>query len=119
MRFSTSRLSLLGGALAAALLEQSFVACGDVFTSTRLDTSPISPQDFGRRILAQYRKAIADCLPVLDKLSTSENANLAAWGSGFTKVITERRTLMTRLSTNHISMPAFSSQYKQVTAQAK
>jgi hypothetical protein len=101
------------------LLEQSFAACGDVFTSTKLDTSPSSPAEFGRRILAQYKKAIADCLPVLDKMSSSENANLAAFASGFTKVVTDRRTLMTRLSTDHISMPAFSSQYKQVAARAK
>jgi hypothetical protein len=101
------------------LLEQSFAACGDVFTSTRLDTSPGSPQDFGRRMLAQYRKAIADCLPVLDKMSTSENANLAAFASGFSEIVTERRTLMSRLSTGHISAPAFSAKYKQVAADAK
>jgi hypothetical protein len=100
------------------LLEQTFAACGDVFTSTKLETSPSSPSDFGRRILAQYRPAIADCLPALKELSTSENANLSAFGSGFTDVVTKRRTLMSKLSTDDISMPAFNSQYKQVAGQA-
>lgn len=101
------------------LLEQAFAACGDVFTSTRLDSSPSSPSDFGRRILAQYRSAIADCLPVLDDLGTSENANLAAFGSGFTRIVTQRRTLMTQLSTGKIAMPAFTSQYEKVAGQVK
>ena len=69
------------------LLEQAFAACGDVFTSTKLEASPSSPADFGRRLLAQYRPAIADCLPLLRKLSTSENANLAAFRTGFTDVV--------------------------------
>jgi hypothetical protein len=99
------------------LLEQAFTVCGDVFTSTRVEASPSSPKDFGRRMLAQYRPAIADCLPVLDKLSTSENANLAAFGSGFTRIVTQRRTLMTKLSTGDIAVPAFNKQYAQVAAQ--
>jgi hypothetical protein len=101
------------------LLQQVFTACGDVFTSTKLETSPSSPSDFGRKILAQYRPAIADCLPVLEELSTSENANLAAFGSGFTDVVTQRRTLMTQLSTGDLAMPAFNSKYEQVAAQVK
>lgn len=98
------------------LLEQGFTACGDVFTSTKLDTSPSSPEDFGRRILARYRQAIADCLPVLDDLSDSDNASLAAFASGFTDIVTERRTLMSKLSTGDISMPAFNAKYEQVAA---
>jgi hypothetical protein len=98
------------------LLEQVFAACGDVFTSTKLDTSPSSPKDYGRQILAQYRRAIADCLPVLDELSKSENASLAAFGSGFTEIVTDRRSFMTKLSTGHISMPAFNTKYQQVAA---
>jgi hypothetical protein len=99
------------------LLQQVFTACGDVFTSTKLETSPSSPTDFGRKILAQYRPAIADCLPVLEKLSTSDNANLAAFGSGFTKIVTQRRTLLTQLSAGDLAMPAFNTQYEQVAAQ--
>jgi hypothetical protein len=101
------------------LLEQAFASCGDVFTATKLDTSPSSPSDFGRRILAQYRPAIADCLPVLEDLSKSENANLAAFGSGFSKVVTQRRALMAKLSTDDIAMRAFTKQYEQLGARAK
>jgi hypothetical protein len=100
------------------LLEQTFTACGDVFTSTKLATSPGSPSDFGRSLLAKYRPAIADCLPTLDKLSSSDNANLAAFGTGFTKVVTQRRDLMTKLSAGGIAMPAFTKQYAAVAAQA-
>jgi hypothetical protein len=99
------------------LLQQVFTACGDVFTSTKLETSPRSPSDFGRRLLAQYRPAIADCLPTLEELSTSENANLAAFGSGLTSIVTQRRTLMTQLSTGDLAMTAFNRQYEQVAAQ--
>jgi hypothetical protein len=99
------------------LLEQTFAACGDVFTSTKVDASPSSPSDFGRTMLAQYRPAIADCLPVLEELSASENANLAAFASGFTDVVTRRRTLMTQLSTGGLGMRAFDTQYKKVAAQ--
>jgi hypothetical protein len=99
------------------LLQQVFSACGDVFTSTKLETSPGSPREFGRKTLAQYRPAIADRLPVLEELSTSENANLAAFGSGFTKIVTQRRTLLTQLSTGDLAMPAFNTQYEQVAAQ--
>ena len=99
------------------LVEQVFSACGDVFSSTKKATSPSSAADFGRKLLAQYRPAIADCLPVLDKLSTSENANLAAFGSGFTDVVTKRRALMTKLSAGDVSAPAFNTQYEQLGAQ--
>ena len=101
------------------LLQQVFAACGDVFTATRLETSPSSPTDYGRRMLAQYRPAIADCLPALEKLSTSENANLAAFGSGFANVVTQRRTLMTQLSTGDLAAPAFTTQLKQVADQMR
>jgi hypothetical protein len=99
------------------LLEQGFAACGEVFSSTKLETSPSSPAAFGRKLLAQYRPAIADCRPVLAKLSASENANLAAFGSGFTKIVTQRLTLLTKLSTGALAMPAFIRQYAQVAGQ--
>ncbi len=99
------------------LLQQVFTACGDVFTSTELETSPSSPTDFGRKLLARYRPAIADCLPALEELGNSENANLAAFGTGFTSVVTQRRDLMTQLSKGDLAMPAFNTQYKQVAAQ--
>ncbi len=101
------------------LLEQVFAACGDVFTSTRLTTSPSSTTDFGRRMLAQYRPAIADCLPVLEELSASDNANLAAFGAGFTSIVTQRRTLLTQLSTGDLAGPAFNTKYEQVAGQVK
>jgi hypothetical protein len=100
------------------LVEQTFAACGDVFSSTQIKASPTSPADFGRKLLAKYRPAIADCLPLLDDLSTSENANLAAFGTGFSKVVTQRRTLMTQLSSGELAPAAFNSQYEQVGAQA-
>ncbi len=99
------------------LLEQVFNDCGDVFTSTKLERSPNSPTGFGRSLLAKYRPAIADCLPTLEKLRASENANLAAFGSGFTDVVTQRRTLMTQLSTGDLTMPAFNAKYEKVAAQ--
>ena len=99
------------------LLEQTFAACGDVFTSTKVGASPSSAADFGGRMLAQYRPAIADCLPVLQKLSESENTKLAAFGSGFTDVVTQRRTLMTQLSTGDLGMRAFDTKYKKAAAQ--
>ncbi len=98
------------------MLQQVFAACGDVFTSAKIETSPSSPADFGRKMLSQYRPAIADCLPALEELSASENANLAAFGSGFTEIVTERRSLMTKLSSGDIAMDAFSAKYKQVAA---
>ena len=101
------------------LLEQAFAACGDVFTSTKVEATPSSASDFGRRMLAQYRPAIADCLPVLEKLGTSENANLAAFGAGFTDVVNQRQTLMTQLSTGKLSLPAFNTKYKQAAAKMK
>jgi hypothetical protein len=99
------------------LLQQVFTACGDVFTSTQLEKSPSSPTDFGRSMLARYRPAIADCLPTLEELSASENANLAAFGSGFTDIVTQRRTLITKLSTGDLAMPAFNTKYEQVADQ--
>lgn len=101
------------------LVQQVFAACGDVFSSTKMETSPNSPTAFGRSMLARYRPAIEDCLPVLDELSSSENANLAAFGSGFGEIVTQRRTLMTKLSTGDLAMPAFTSQYEQVAGQVK
>ena len=101
------------------LVQQVFAACGDVFSSTKMETSPNSPTAFGRSMLARYRPAIEDCLPVLDELSSSENANLAAFGSGFSEIVTQRRTLMTKLSTGDLGMPAFTSQYEQVAGQVK
>jgi hypothetical protein len=99
------------------LLQQVFSACGDVFTSTKPDSSPDSATAFGRTMLARYEPAIADCVPVLDKLSDSENANLASFGSGFNTVVEKRRTLMTNLSTGRLGMPAFTSRYEAVGAE--
>ena len=43
----------------------------------------------------------------------------AGFGSGFTNVITQRLTLMTKLSTGDFAAPAFTTQLKQVAAQMK
>jgi hypothetical protein len=101
------------------LLQQVFTTCGDVFTSTKLATSPSSATGFGRSMLARYRPAIADCLPPLKELSHSENADLATFGAGFIDVVEQRRTLMTRLSSGDLAMATFTRRYEQVGARMK
>ncbi len=104
------------------LVQQTLPACGDVFSSTKVDDSVLpllSAAGFGRAMLARYRPAIADCLPVLEELSASENADLAAFGSGFAEIVTQRRTLMTQLSTSDVSMQVFTRRYERVAARVK
>lgn len=97
------------------LLRQALVTCGNTFAAAKVSDTPSSAAAMGRTMLTQSRPALAACLPLLKRLSASENPNLVAFSSGLTDIFTERRTLMTRLSKDEIAMAAFSAQYKSVS----